>query len=82
MSFFVICRFQRTITAQFYGHTHFEEFKVVFAPKSRKRPLSKPISTAFVGGSVSAYTDLNPNYKIYYSDGGYSGASWVRAFFC
>ncbi|CAB3377350.1 Hypothetical predicted protein [Cloeon dipterum] len=72
----IINRFQRTITAQFYGHTHFEEFKVVFAPRSRKRPLAKPISTSYIGGSVSTYTDLNPNYKIYYSDGGYKGASW------
>jgi hypothetical protein len=52
----------------------------VFAPRSRKRPLAKPISTAFIGGSVSAYTDLNPNYKVYYSDGGYTGASWVKFF--
>ncbi|XP_026472938.1 sphingomyelin phosphodiesterase-like [Ctenocephalides felis] len=61
----IIARYEHTITAQFFGHTHFDEFEVFYDPKD----LSRAVSVAYVGPSVSPYYDLNPGYRIYYVDG-------------
>merc|ERR1719285_46947 len=58
----VINRFQATITAQFHGHTHTDWF-LVFHNES-----GSPSNTAFVGPSVTPYTDHNPEYRIYTVD--------------
>ncbi|XP_053962392.1 sphingomyelin phosphodiesterase isoform X1 [Anastrepha ludens] len=61
----IISRYESTITAQFYGHTHFDEFEMFYDPHD----LSHPTSIAYIGPSVSPYYDLNPGYRIYYVDG-------------
>lgn len=61
----IISRYESTITAQFFGHTHYDEFEVFYDHKD----LSRPSSIAYVGPSVSPYYDLNPGYRIYYVDG-------------
>ncbi|KAK9876806.1 hypothetical protein WA026_015044 [Henosepilachna vigintioctopunctata] len=61
----IINRYESTITAQFFGHTHYDEFEVFYDHQD----LSRPSSIAYVGPSVSPYYDLNPGYRIYYVDG-------------
>ncbi|XP_050322957.1 sphingomyelin phosphodiesterase isoform X1 [Bactrocera neohumeralis] len=61
----IISRYESTITAQFYGHTHFDEFEMFYDPHD----LSHPTSIAYIGPSVSPYYDLNPGYRVYYVDG-------------
>lgn len=61
----IINRYESTITAQFFGHTHFDEFEVFYDPTD----LGRATSIAYVGPSVSPYYDLNPGYRIYYIDG-------------
>ncbi|XP_049295450.1 sphingomyelin phosphodiesterase isoform X1 [Anopheles funestus] len=61
----IISRFESTITAQFFGHTHFDEFEVFYDPHD----LSRATSIAYIGPSVTPYNDLNPGYRIYYIDG-------------
>ncbi|CAG9816256.1 unnamed protein product [Phaedon cochleariae] len=61
----IISRYESTITSQFFGHTHYDEFEVFYDHKD----LSRPISIAYVGPSVTPYYDLNPGYRIYYVDG-------------
>ncbi|XP_046396231.1 sphingomyelin phosphodiesterase-like isoform X2 [Ischnura elegans] len=58
----IVNRYREIIITQFYGHTHYEEYKVGFDQAGH------PSSTSWIGGSVSTYTDLNPNYKIFYVD--------------
>ncbi|XP_011505408.1 PREDICTED: sphingomyelin phosphodiesterase-like [Ceratosolen solmsi marchali] len=55
----IINRYESTITAQFFGHTHYDEFEIFY----------DTLSIAYVGPSVSPYYDLNPGYRIYYVDG-------------
>ncbi|CAH0547909.1 unnamed protein product [Brassicogethes aeneus] len=57
----IVERFSETITAQFNGHTHYDELRVFFNG-------SKVINVAFNGGSFTTYTGLNPNYRIYIVD--------------
>ncbi|XP_037968456.2 sphingomyelin phosphodiesterase isoform X2 [Plutella xylostella] len=61
----IINRYEATITAQFFGHTHFDEFEVFYDPND----LGRATSIAYVGPSVSPYYDLNLGYRIYYVDG-------------
>lgn len=58
-------RYESTITAQFFGHTHFDEFELFYDTQN----LGRPVGIAYVGPSVTPYYDLNPGYRIYYVDG-------------
>lgn len=57
----IINRFAHIITAQFNGHTHNDEFNVFYASNS----TMNLINVAWNGGSLTPYSYLNPNYKIY-----------------
>ncbi|KRT83262.1 hypothetical protein AMK59_3221, partial [Oryctes borbonicus] len=61
----IINRYESSIAAQFFGHTHYDEFEVFYD----HHDISRPINIAYVGPSVSPYYDLNPGYRIYYIDG-------------
>jgi sphingomyelin phosphodiesterase len=60
----IIDRFQNTVLAQYYGHTHRDEFRVLFSPYKRPRP----ISVEYIGPSITSFTENNPAYRIYYMD--------------
>lgn len=61
----IINRYESTIAAQFFGHTHFDEFELFYD----RNDLSRVTNVAYVGPSVTPYYDLNPGYRIYYIDG-------------
>ncbi|EDO31208.1 predicted protein, partial [Nematostella vectensis] len=69
----IINRYQSTVTAQFFGHTHSDEFEVFYDEKTRRIP----ISFAFLGPSVTPYQFHNPGYRIYDIDGDYDNSSRV-----
>ncbi|XP_015127515.1 sphingomyelin phosphodiesterase [Diachasma alloeum] len=60
----IINRYESTITAQFFGHTHYDEFELFYDTDD----LTRPVSVAYVGPSVTPYENLNPGYRIYYVD--------------
>ncbi|XP_017885919.1 sphingomyelin phosphodiesterase 1-like isoform X2 [Ceratina calcarata] len=55
----IINRFTHIIKAEFNGHTHNDEIAIFYNSDS------KVINVAWNGGSVTTYTKLNPNYKVY-----------------
>lgn len=54
-------RYEGTIRAQYFGHTHHDEFQVFYDLEQPKRATS----VAFVSPSVTTYIGLNPSYRIY-----------------
>ncbi|EZA53027.1 hypothetical protein DMN91_002938 [Ooceraea biroi] len=56
----VINRFAHVIRAQFNGHTHNDELQLVYSNN-----ITKIVNIAWNGGSLTAYNNLNPNYKLY-----------------
>lgn len=58
-------RYESTIVAQFFGHTHYDEFELFYDTDDLRRALS----IAYICPSVSPYYQLNPGYRIYYVDG-------------
>lgn len=66
----IINRYESTITAQFFGHTHFDEFELFYDEYERHRVTS----IAYIGPSVTSYYKLNPGYRIYTIEGDYAGS--------
>lgn len=60
----IVDRFWNTISGQFIGHTHRDEFNIHY---SRDDP-SHPINVVWNGGSATSYSFVNPNYRIYTVD--------------
>ncbi|XP_022691550.1 sphingomyelin phosphodiesterase-like [Varroa jacobsoni] len=60
----LVHRYRKTIKAQFYGHTHYDEFIVYFDKDTR----AVPINIAYIGPSVTTYSYLNPSFRIYRSN--------------
>ncbi|MBN3300635.1 ASM phosphodiesterase, partial [Amia calva] len=67
----IVNRYESTITGQFFGHTHLDEFQMFYDEET----LSRPLGVAFIAPSVTTYVNLNPGYRMYYVDGNYSGSS-------
>ncbi|XP_019379299.1 PREDICTED: sphingomyelin phosphodiesterase [Gavialis gangeticus] len=67
----IVNRFESTIVAQFFGHTHVDEFEMFYDEET----LSRPVSVAFVAPSVTTYINLNPGYRVYQLDGNYPESS-------
>jgi len=59
----LVIRYQDTVTAQFFSHTHLDEIQLF---KDRKE---EPFSMAYVAPSLSPWKDVNPGYKVYTVDG-------------
>ena len=59
----IVARFSNVITAQFYGHTHYDEFSVFYNTTS-----GLPINVGYLGPSLTPHHGLNPAYRIYLTD--------------
>ena len=59
----LVKRFRYTISGQFFGHTHLDEFEVFFKD-------AKPINMAYLAPSQTPWMDkgINPAYRIYLID--------------
>lgn len=51
-----VFRYESTITGQFFGHTHLDEFQMFYDEATMTRPLG----VAFIAPSVTSYVNLNP----------------------
>ncbi|KAI1903453.1 hypothetical protein AGOR_G00027350 [Albula goreensis] len=67
----IINRYESTVTGQFFGHTHVDEFQMFYDEET----LTRPLGVAFIAPSVTTYINLNPGYRVYYVDGQYPGSS-------
>lgn len=67
----VVERFQHTITGQFFGHTHHDEFRVFYDMKT----FRTPVQVAYLSPSVTTFHDLNPGYRVYEVDVGSANSS-------
>ncbi|KAG5890821.1 hypothetical protein JTB14_008262 [Gonioctena quinquepunctata] len=60
----IVDRFADTITGQFNGHEHRDEFYIYY----NRSNSSQPISMAWNGASVVTFDKANPSYKMYSVD--------------
>lgn len=60
----IIDRFHQTIVAQFCGHTHRNEFHLFYD----RATAQYATSVTFNGGSLTPFSNVNPNYVVYFVD--------------
>ncbi|VDM54909.1 unnamed protein product, partial [Angiostrongylus costaricensis] len=66
--------FRNTVVAQFFGHTHSEEFYITYEdPQSSS---SRPTSVVYSAPSITPYSEYFPAYRIYSIDGAYNGSTY------
>uniref|UniRef100_A0A182ITL9 Sphingomyelin phosphodiesterase n=1 Tax=Anopheles atroparvus TaxID=41427 RepID=A0A182ITL9_ANOAO len=58
----ILERFRDTVSGQFHGHTHKDEFNVFYGAEQPQYA----VGVAWNGGSGTAHTNVNPNYVVYY----------------
>ncbi|KAL4223137.1 Sphingomyelin phosphodiesterase [Mactra antiquata] len=68
----IVNRYESTIVEQFFGHTHSMYYEMFYDDVTFLRPLG----VAYLPGSITTYSNLNPGFRIYEIDGNYSGSSW------
>lgn len=56
-------RFKDTILGQFYGHTHRDEFRIIYSLRNEQ-----PIGVAYIGPSITPFTENNPAYRVYHQN--------------
>lgn len=56
----IVKRFSATISAQFNGHTHLDEFRVFYDDTNKN-----VVNLAFNGGSFTTFVGFNPNFRFY-----------------
>lgn len=57
-------RFEDTIAAQFYGHTHEDEFEVFYDVEDEERA----VGVAYITPAVTTFSYLNPSYRVFTMD--------------
>ncbi|XP_053703199.1 sphingomyelin phosphodiesterase [Synchiropus splendidus] len=67
----IINRYEGTVSGQFFGHTHLDQYQMTYDETDSTRP----IGVAFIAPSVTTFVNLNPGYRVYYVDGNYPGSS-------
>ena len=66
----IVNRYESTVTSQFFGHTHWDEFELHYDQFDHKRVTS----IAYIAPSVTTYEDLSPSYRIYSVEEDYEGS--------
>ena len=62
------------MTAQFYGHTHNEQYRLFYDSVDVERPTN----VAYISGSVTPSGKRNPSYRVYTIDGQRPGSTYVN----
>lgn len=76
----IIARFESTVRAQFFGHTHQDELQVFYeghASSYAGRHSRRPLGLAYVAPSTTTFNTGHPAFRIYVVDGNYSNSSWA-----
>ncbi|KAB0799318.1 hypothetical protein PPYR_04006 [Photinus pyralis] len=60
----IMYRFSHIISAEFNGHSHDDDIVILYTQEE----TPEPINVAFNGGSLTPWSNLNPNYKVYEVD--------------
>lgn len=63
----IVQRYHRVIAAQFYGHTHFDEFQLFYSDHIKSKDTA--VSMAYLAPSITTFGGLNPGFRIYKVDG-------------
>lgn len=58
-------RYSDVITGLFFGHTHLDEFSVLYSHGATERSEDRALNVAWIAPSITPFTDLNPGWRYY-----------------
>ncbi|CAG8479313.1 12428_t:CDS:10 [Funneliformis caledonium] len=67
----IIARYKDTIVGQFYGHTHWDEFQVIYDYPNAENHEPRPIGVGYMGPSLTTFRNKTKqiiNHYTYYVD--------------
>ena len=64
----IIDRFSNTIRGTFFGHTHEDEFSVIYSKNATVKSAETAVSVAYIMPSVTTYQNLNGGFRYYLVD--------------
>jgi sphingomyelin phosphodiesterase len=64
----IVDRFNNTIGAAFFGHTHRDQFGVFYTNNATEQSASTAANVACIMPSVNAWTNLNAGFRYYLAD--------------
>ncbi|KAH9382416.1 hypothetical protein HPB48_015744 [Haemaphysalis longicornis] len=75
----IVDRYESTIVAQFYGHTHLDHMYLFYRGDGADKDGRRPTNVAYLAPSVTTFTNSNPAYRVFTVDGGRQSknASWT-----
>ncbi|XP_077489009.1 sphingomyelin phosphodiesterase-like [Amblyomma americanum] len=74
----IIRRFESTVRAQFFGHTHNDELELFYELVGRGRSQrQRPYAVAYVAPSTTTFNSGHPAFRIYVLDGNYTNSTWA-----
>lgn len=62
----IVERFQDIIKGQYYGHTHVDEFRIIYSLTNEE----KPIGLEFIAPAITPFSHNNPAYRVYIMNSG------------
>lgn len=68
MLYQIVDRFNNTIRATFFGHTHADELGVFYSNNATEKSVDTAANVAYIMPSVTPYTDLNAGFRYYLVD--------------
>lgn len=68
----IIDRFEATVVGQYVGHTHKDEYKLMFT----EEPDHHPTGLVFISPSLTTFSGLRPSFRVYTLDGVYEGSTY------
>lgn len=73
------CAFCYSSVAQFYGHTHQDEFEIFYDSDGDNliNDQPRPTNIAYIAPSVTTFAHVNPGYRVYTVDGDYQNSSYA-----
>ena len=60
----IVEKYNQTIKGQFFGHTHFDELRILYSTANN----SVPVGVAYLAPSVTTYESVNPAFRLYTVD--------------
>ncbi|CAI2184786.1 454_t:CDS:10 [Funneliformis geosporum] len=64
----IVARYKDTIVGQFYGHTHWDEFQVIYDFPNAENDEPHPVGVGYMGPSVTSFKNQIINHYTYYAD--------------
>ncbi|XP_014677715.1 PREDICTED: sphingomyelin phosphodiesterase-like [Priapulus caudatus] len=73
----IINKYESTVRAQFFGHTHRDHFQLFYDDAAAEDQPRRATAVAYIAPSLTPYTQMNIGYRVYTLDGAHAASSHI-----